>query len=330
MKLIKDLADDVVIERYNRIKKLNIRSSIYDISNKCNLRCKGCFFYSSGQDKVAEDETDITKWEQFVLKEKKRGVNNAILIGGEPALFPERIEVFYKHIPTFCATNGQIKLSVKKFPNLTISVSLWGNEEIEEELRGKKTFSTSLNNYQGDKRVYFLYTITPNNLDVIENVTQTIRDAGLKIHYQMFTNDEKVPGYEWTAKKKREVREIMDTMLEKYSDTVISSKYYHKVLTENKMLGKDFGWEECPSVSLENDNRKNTKNRLIGFQSYASDLKTIHRCCTSDSRICETCNDGAAKMSWVLVNKRKHMNTSKDFENWIEVAEMFARLYNYI
>jgi len=32
-------------ERYKTISKLNIRSSIYDVTNKCNLRCKGCFFF---------------------------------------------------------------------------------------------------------------------------------------------------------------------------------------------------------------------------------------------------------------------------------------------
>ena len=39
---------NVVYERYKTISKLNIRSSIYDVTNRCNLRCKGCFFFSSG------------------------------------------------------------------------------------------------------------------------------------------------------------------------------------------------------------------------------------------------------------------------------------------
>jgi len=331
MVTLKDLLpDQKTKQKYNAIKNLSIRSSIYDITNRCNLRCKGCFFFSSGQDMVSEDEKDIAKWEEFVLKEKARGVNNAILIGGEPTLYLDRIEAFYKHLPSFCATNGLIKVPRERFPDMMVGVSLWGNDEHEEKLRGKKTLSVSLNHYRGDAKVYYLYTITPNNLQMIEEVTRTIQEAGLKIHYQLYSNDEEVGGFNWSYTEKMQVWEKMDDMLYRYPDTVISSQYYHKVLIENKLLGKDWGWEECPSVSLDRDDRNPEPKRLIDFQSYASDLKTVHRCCTSDTRDCQTCNDGAAKMSWVMVNKRAHMRNAKDFKNWIEVTEMFAKLYQYI
>ena len=35
-------------------------------------------------------------------------------------------------------------------------------------------------------------------------------------------------------------------------------------------------------------------------------------------------------MSWVMVNKRAHIKTEKDLQNWIEVYEMFAKLYQFI
>jgi len=35
-------------------------------------------------------------------------------------------------------------------------------------------------------------------------------------------------------------------------------------------------------------------------------------------------------MSWVMVNKRAHMRSAKDLRNWIEVYEMFAKLYRFI
>ncbi len=328
---IRDLAgDEETLQRYNNIKKLNIRSSIYDVTNKCNLRCTGCFFYSSEQDKVASDETDLGKLEDFVLGEKARGVNNAILIGGEPTLFLDRIEVFYKHLPTFCATNGLIKVPRDRFPDMMIGISLWGNDEHEEKLRGKKTFSISLKHYEGDDKVYYLYTITPNNLDVIEEITIKIKNAGLKIHYQLYSNDEDVSGFDWTDEEKEMVKDKMDEMLDKYPETVVSTKYYHQVLVDNEMLGRKWGWNECPSVSLDWDDRDPQPKRLIGFQSFASDLKTIHRCCTSDTRECDSCNDGAAKMSWIMTNKREHMKSPEDFRNWLEVTEMFAKLYQYV
>lgn len=332
MLTLKELIQDNVTKmRYDRIKGLNIRSSIYDVTNKCNLRCKGCFFYSSDQHQVADDEPDLAKWEEFIINEKERGVNNAILIGGEPTLFLDRVELFYKHMNTYMATNGLIKVPRDRFPDMMVGVSLWGNDEHEEKLRGKKTFSISLNHYRGDKKFYYLYTITPNNLNLIEEITKKIKDAGVKVHYQLYSNDEGVDGFDFSPAERKRLQDKLDEMLDKYPQTVISCRYYHEILVNNTLMGRQWGWNECPSVSLSHDTRDLTEvKRLIGFYSYASDLKTYHRCCTSDTRDCRTCNDGAAKMSWVMVNKRLHMKSRKDFANWIDVTEMFAKLYQYV
>ena len=32
----------------------------------------------------------------------------------------------------------------------------------------------------------------------------------------------------------------------------------------------------------------------------------------------------------VMVNKRAHLRSTKDLQNWIEVYEMFAKLYKFI
>ena len=77
-------------------------------------------------------------------------------------------------------------------------------------------------------------------------------------------------------------------------------------------------------------NYKAVAKRLIEFIRWASDLKTMHRCCTSETRDCSSCKDGAAHMSWVMVNKRAHIRTTRDLQNWIEVYEMFAKLYQFI
>ena len=93
---VSSLLDQSWHERYKRISNLNIRSSIYDVTNQCNLRCKGCFFFSSNEHQAAREEMDIKKWEAFIDREKERGVNLAILIGGEPTLYLDRVEAFYR------------------------------------------------------------------------------------------------------------------------------------------------------------------------------------------------------------------------------------------
>jgi len=330
MKTVSSLLDDQWYQRYKKISKLNIRSSIYDVTNRCNLRCKGCFFFSSGEDKAAVEEMDVRKWEKFIGREKKRGVNLAILIGGEPTLCFDRVEAFYKQLPTFCATNGIIKVPRDRFPDMMVGISLWGDEEDEKLLRGKDTFAISSKNYEGDAYTYYLYTITPKQIGKTERIIKKIRDVGLKVHMQLLSNDEGVDGFFWKPEELKDLCSEMDDMLDKYPDTLISSKYYHEIITTGRMLGRKFGWMECPSVSQPLDKRKPGPKRLIEFIRWASDLKTMHRCCTSETRNCSTCKDGAAHMSWVMVNKRAHIRTPKDLQNWIEVYEMFAKLYQFI
>ncbi|MCX5882120.1 MAG: radical SAM protein [Deltaproteobacteria bacterium] len=330
MNTVSSLLDKEWYQRYKRISKLNIRSSIYDVTNRCNLRCKGCFFFSSDEHKAAPEEMDIHKWGDFIDREKERGVNLAILIGGEPTLCLDRVEAFYKRLPTFCATNGQIKVPRDRFPDMMLGVSLWGDETDEKTLRGKDTFSISSKYYAGDPHVYYLYTLTPRQIGKTERIIKKIRDAGLKVHMQLLSNDEGVDGFSWKPEELEAIRFEMDDMLDKYPDTLISSKYYHEIITTGKMFGTAFGWNECPSVTQPLDRRDPRPKRLIEFIRWASDLKTMHRCCTSETRDCSTCKDGAAHMSWVMVNKRAHIRTAKDLQNWIEVYEMFAKLYQFI
>ncbi|HOX14618.1 MAG TPA: 4Fe-4S cluster-binding domain-containing protein [Smithellaceae bacterium] len=329
MQTVSALLDKDWHDRYRRIARLNIRSSIYDLTNRCNLRCKGCFFFSSGEHHVTE-ETAIEKWEQFIDQEKARGVNLAILIGGEPTLCMDRLAAFYKRLPTYCATNGLIKVPRDQFPDMMVGISLWGGGEDEKVLRGQDTFAISSKNYEGDPYTYYLYTVTPRQVGRIEPVIRRIADVGLKVHLQLLSNDESVDGFYWRQDELDDLRLEMDAMLDRYPQTVISSKYYHEVITTGMMLGRRFGWQECPSVTESLDTRKPPTRRLIHFYRWAADLHTVHRCCTSATRDCSTCKDGAAHMSWIMVNKRAHMNTTRDFQNWIEVYEMFAKLYRLI
>ena len=330
MQTVSSLLNKEWYERYKAISRLNIRSSIYDVTNQCNLRCKGCFFFSSDEHKAAPEEMNISRWEAFVEQEQARGVNLAILIGGEPTLYLDRVEAFYKRLPTFCATNGLIKVPRDRFPDMMVGISLWGDEEDEKLLRGKDAFAVSSRNYTGDPYTYYLYTITPRQIGRTERVIRRIAEAGFKVHMQLLSNDEGVEGFSWSTSQLADIRTEMDAMLDRYPRAVVSCRYYHEIITTGRMLGRPFGWSECPSVTEPMDDRQPQPKRLIRFIRWAADLETMHRCCTSATRDCTTCKDGAAHMSWVMVNKRDHLRSAKDLQNWIEVYEMFAKLYKFI
>jgi len=76
------------------------------------------------------------------------------------------LEAFYKRFPSFCATNGLIKVPRDRFPDMMIGVSLWGDEKDEKILRGKDTFAVSSKNYEGDPLCLLpLYAAWPEYLE---------------------------------------------------------------------------------------------------------------------------------------------------------------------
>ena len=276
MLTINDLIQDEDTRRkYHDIKNMvgssGMRSSIYDVNNTCNLRCKGCFYFSSDQHKL-DDQKDLDELAAFIEREKARGVNYAILIGGEPSLSMDRLDVWYANIKCSSATNGIKKIERDRYPDMRVGISLWGDEEDEIRLRGKNTFLISRQNYRNDPNVYYLYTVTAQTIGQMETVTKKIEEAGLRVHYQLFSNDQGEEGMDWTEDLYKEVRDNMDAMLEKYPHVVISSRYYHQVLTTQTMLGRRFGWMECPSVSDAVDNQL----LRIGLHDHPSLLHLCH------------------------------------------------------
>jgi hypothetical protein len=147
---------------------------------------------------------------------------------------------------------------------------------------------------------------------------------------QLLSNDEGVDGFSWKPEELTPSGRKWTRCSTAYPETVISSKYYHQIITTGKMLRPPFGWMECPSVTQPLDRRDPRAQTADQLHPLGLGSQTMHRCCTSETRDCSTCKDGAAHMSWVMVNKRAHMRSSKDLQNWIEVYEMFAKLYQFM
>ena len=249
MKTIKDLIrDETIAKKFDEIKTVigvrKKRSALYDINTICNLKCKGCFYYSSRQDAVQE-ETDPGKIAAFIEAEKAAGISYAILIGGEPSLSLDRLALWYDCIKCTVATNGIEKIPRERFPDLRIGVSLWGEGEVASALKGVDTFSLSMANYRGDPNVYYIYTINPHGVHQIRDVVRKIHEAGLKVYFQLFCNDQGLPGLDWTQDGLKAARDGMDAALDAYPKTLLSCHYYHQVLTTQEMLGRRFGWMVC-------------------------------------------------------------------------------------
>ena len=87
------LADPAIRARWEKVRKyFFLRESTYDMSNRCNIRCEGCYYFN-GEKHLAAEERDPAAWQALMAQEKERGITFVVLAGAEPSLVPELCRV---------------------------------------------------------------------------------------------------------------------------------------------------------------------------------------------------------------------------------------------
>ncbi|MFO7883105.1 MAG: radical SAM protein, partial [Kosmotogaceae bacterium] len=158
-----------------------------DITNRCNLKCKHCYWWKNYDE---EEELSIEQFED-VIEENfvKNNVVQVALTGGEPLLRPEIIELFNeKGVNFVIVTNGTLPL--KDFGQSEYYISIDGNKEIHNEIRGQNIYSRikrNVENFSGDSNVIINYTINSLNYQCIEEVFEEWEDRVDMINFQFYT-----------------------------------------------------------------------------------------------------------------------------------------------
>jgi len=327
------IADPVLRERFNRMKHFarGVRSSEYHVTNACNIRCKGCWFFAHDFDGKTRDAHDLDDWRAFVRAERARGVTLAILIGGEPTLFPDRVKVFVDEMPhVWISTNGLRRLPVEGFENVAVAVTLFGGGPLDDELRGYRPsgarvhdlFDTALRNYRHDRRAFFVYALTAASLDYMEEVVNRVAGNGNALIFNYYTDYDHP---EQSAPRERMLIDKAVALHEKYPDTVLSHPYYIETLVSGRTEWASWGYDVCPSVSSDHPGNAariaNGNPTLPGFNAYAPDLRTVNLCCTSGH--CGSCRDSQAISSWLLVSPNHFRESEERLALWLDIAESF-------
>ncbi len=326
--------DSDYFRRYEAVKEIssNVRVSEYLITNACNIRCKGCWFFEYDFDKNTRDVTDREELRAFLRSERDRGINSSLIIGGEPTLYVKRLEVFgdeMKH--NSISTNGLKKMPMSGFEDFAVLISLFGGGKLDDELRAIRPngqaftglFETALKNYRGDPRAHFIYAVTEDGIDYIDETVRRIGDNGNTVSINFYSkygsND---------PLRMEHGRRLLEELLrvrEKYPSILASHPYYIRAMVTGRSHWGEFGYDVCPSVSIDHpDNTERIANGnpvLPGFNAWASDCKTINFCCTSGH--CADCRDSQAVMSWLMVSQLKFVRNPDLFKTWIEIAESY-------
>src|SRR4029079_15879318 len=110
------------------------------IINSCNLRCQGCWV-----DVAAKQNTiDLPAIDRLIRDSKEMGNSFFGILGGEPFMHSEILEIFEQHSDCYFQvfTNGQliddaIAKRMRKAGNVTPLVSIEGTEIISDVRRGR-------------------------------------------------------------------------------------------------------------------------------------------------------------------------------------------------
>lgn len=327
-------AEPELLDRLVRLREIgrSVRNTEIHLTNSCNIRCKGCWFFEYGFDERTDDERDLGELRSFVERLREGGTTSALLIGGEPTLVPARVAVFMELMDyTTLSTNGLRRMPRDGFEDVAIGISLFGGGPLDDELRAIRPngsrfeglFEKALANYRDDDRATFVFAVTEPGVSYIYDTVSRISDNGNQVTFNFYS------AYDTDSPLKvDDSKRLLDEALrtkEAFPETVVSHPYYIQTMVTGRTHFGTFGYDVCPSISVDHpahaERVANGNPVLPGFSVWAADLKTLEFCCTSGH--CGDCRDSQAVFSWLLVSMRHFLDDAELLRTWIEIAESY-------
>jgi len=265
-----------------------------DVNNVCNLHCTHCYWWLNRKE---EQDMSMEDWKK-IIKEKfnKQHIFVTTLVGGEPTLRPDIIEVFCKEMPNrVCVvTNGTYPL--KQYDGLYFYwVSLDGTEEVHDTIRGKgayeKTKKNILDYTAGPGRrgkpawkdIWITMTINSQNYMTVEDLMEEwhgkVNKIGLQFHTPFVKGDPLMLPF---GELRSSVVDKIIAMKKKYPDYVVNPVSQMSLMKGN-WGGVGTNPVQCPSWAiLSLDHMGRVKKPCCIGSADAKSLKPI----------CEECGLG--------------------------------------
>ncbi|HUI69488.1 MAG TPA: radical SAM protein [Spirochaetia bacterium] len=150
--------------------------AIFSITNRCNLRCKGCYAQAIRGD--APEELSADSLRSIVSQAEEVGVSFFVIAGGEPLVRPEIVDIArdFRRVVFLLVTNGLLLGSelisrLKEQPNTVPVLSIEGNEADTDGRRGAGVHQRLRQRMEELKAagIFFSlsFTITRNNFETV-------------------------------------------------------------------------------------------------------------------------------------------------------------------
>lgn len=317
------IAPPEVRARWEKVRRyFFLRESTYDMSNRCNIRCNGCYFYE-GEKQFASENREPDAWRNLMREEKARGITFVVLAGAEPSLVPDLCQVCFEQMPLGAiATNG-LKL-IPRSTGYKIHVSVWGNDDTSHRIRNARNMlSRQIENYRSDPRAVWVYTFTRHNIDEAPQVVRTLAKNQCKVTFNMFSAPVGYTGdLSHTPDSLRATRKMMADLLERYPDHVLYSPYNIVAHTHTQGLHVLFG------CSYPRQNSSTDIGLGRSFRQYRADLTWDRSaaCCVPDTD-CVDCRHYAAGSAVVTARLYRHAVDPETFQSWLDYVDTYLAVW---
>lgn len=153
----------------------------HEVTRRCNLCCPNCYVYNFNPsytsltrqqilEEVEKNELSVEDYKKLFEEEISQGCRSIFLIGGEPTLRMDIVELAYSYFRrnTTLISNGLIKIPAElKFP---FAVSVDGGKAVHDTIRGKGTWDRIYKNYADDHRVMLSSCLRKGTVDQIQSI----------------------------------------------------------------------------------------------------------------------------------------------------------------
>jgi len=243
-------------------KLFNKRSPIYgsaDIINICNLHCSHCYWWLNRKE---NDELTVEQWKDIIKKKfKKNHIFIITLIGGEPTLRPDVIELFAKEYPNRICVVSNGTFPLKKIPGVYFYwISIDGTEQVHDNIRGKGSYEKirknildyiEKNGERAWKDIWISMTINSLNYktvrDVIEEWYPHVNKIGFQFHTPFMKGD---PLWFPFGPDRTNLVNEMITLKDKYEDDYIINPRNQLELMKRSWGGRGTTPIDCPTWSI--------------------------------------------------------------------------------
>lgn len=275
-----------------------------DITNRCNLECKTCYWRRD----IKESELNDKEWESKIDKilRKNPSIIQGIWMGGEPLLRYDLIKkLAKKFVFNQVFTNGM--LPIKPIPKTKYSVSIDGTKEFHERQRGKGYDIIKRNilnsKVQNFSIICLLSTINKDAIDKFVEEWTKVPNVQ-KIIFSFYNPNVNEESNLWIPFKERDeiIKSIQD-LGKKFPKILNPARHLEVLLSRNQERTVQKCWKSLHNRDIHLDS---TGNRKVVNQALD---KGFNITCGTPNTDCYRCGaDSLARTIYMSENRLEYLS----------------------